>query len=223
MGRLRAADGARPRAPRPDEPGDARRHLDRFPPTGRTRASAPPAARTVDRHAGKQSRRGVGGGRVLDRADLEDRSRRQPRGIAAKYYESKREPGGEPVTLDEYYADIFEHAVPGLPEAAREEGLEPLEYMRRYGAFAVPYAGQRPLRSGARRIARRRSRVTATAAPASRRRAQARGLLGDAGSEWGWPEHTRCPATSAATCTGESSTRPRKARWCCCRRSGCRP
>jgi anaerobic selenocysteine-containing dehydrogenase len=59
-----------------------------------------------------------------------------------RYYESRRKPG-TPVTLDEYYADIFDHAVPGLPEAARRAGLEPLEYMRRHGAFEVPYAGQR--------------------------------------------------------------------------------
>jgi len=62
------------------------------------------------------------------------------RGIR-RFYESKQRPG-EPVGLDEYYADIFDNAVPGLPEAAREEGLDPLAYMRRYGAFAVPYAGQ---------------------------------------------------------------------------------
>jgi len=62
------------------------------------------------------------------------------RGIR-KYYESKERPG-EPVTLDEYYADIFEHGVPGLPEAARAKGLTPLGYMRRYGAFDVPYEGQ---------------------------------------------------------------------------------
>ena len=55
-----------------------------------------------------------------------------------KYYESKRKPG-TPVTLDEYYADIFENSVPGLPEAAEHEGVDPLEYMRRNGAFAVPY------------------------------------------------------------------------------------
>ena len=58
------------------------------------------------------------------------------------YYESKRKPG-TPVTLDEYYADIFDNSVPGLPGAAAREGIEPLEYMRRYGAFAVPYPGQR--------------------------------------------------------------------------------
>jgi len=62
------------------------------------------------------------------------------RGIR-KYYESRREPG-QPIGLDEYYADIFDNSVPGLPEAAKAEGLEPLAYMRRYGAFEVPYAGQ---------------------------------------------------------------------------------
>ncbi len=59
-----------------------------------------------------------------------------------RFYESQARPG-RPITLDEYYADIFDNAVPGLPEAARAEGIDPLEYMRRYGAFEVPYKGQR--------------------------------------------------------------------------------
>ncbi|HKX45818.1 MAG TPA: molybdopterin dinucleotide binding domain-containing protein [Planctomycetota bacterium] len=57
-----------------------------------------------------------------------------------RWFESKARPG-TPIALDEYWADVFRN-VPGLPDAARAEGLEPLEYMRRYGAFAVPYAGQ---------------------------------------------------------------------------------
>jgi anaerobic selenocysteine-containing dehydrogenase len=32
---------------------------------------------------------------------------------------------------------MFEHSVPGLPEAASKEGLTPLEYMRKYGAFEI--------------------------------------------------------------------------------------
>ncbi len=63
------------------------------------------------------------------------------RGIR-RFYESRSEPG-RPVSLDEYYADIFDHAVPGLPDTARAEGLAPLAFMRRYGAFEVPYRGQR--------------------------------------------------------------------------------
>jgi anaerobic selenocysteine-containing dehydrogenase len=53
-----------------------------------------------------------------------------------KYYESKERPG-ERMTIDEYYAYIFENSVPGLPEAAAKEGLTPLGYMRRYGAFEI--------------------------------------------------------------------------------------
>jgi len=53
-----------------------------------------------------------------------------------KHFESKREPGTK-LTVDEYYAFIFENSVPGLPEQARSFGLTPLEYMRRYGAFEV--------------------------------------------------------------------------------------
>ena len=35
------------------------------------------------------------------------------------------------------YAHMFEHSVPGLPEKAAAEGLSPLDYMRRYGAFEI--------------------------------------------------------------------------------------
>jgi len=43
---------------------------------------------------------------------------------------------GEKVTIDEYYRYIFEN-VPGLPEKAKKEGLTPLDYMKKYGAFEV--------------------------------------------------------------------------------------
>ena len=52
------------------------------------------------------------------------------------FVESKKTPG-ERLGVDEYYGWLFENSVPGLPEKAAEEGLEPLEYMRRYGAFEV--------------------------------------------------------------------------------------
>jgi anaerobic selenocysteine-containing dehydrogenase len=41
------------------------------------------------------------------------------------------------LSLDEHYGYIFENSVPGLPEKAAAEGLTPLEFMRRYGAFEV--------------------------------------------------------------------------------------
>ena len=53
-----------------------------------------------------------------------------------KYFESPYRPG-EKLTVEEYYRWIFENSVPGLPEAASKEGLKPLEYMRKYGAFLI--------------------------------------------------------------------------------------
>ena len=50
---------------------------------------------------------------------------------------------GTKLTIDEYYRWIFENNVPGLPEAAAAEGLTPLEYMRKYGAFLVADKVQR--------------------------------------------------------------------------------
>ena len=53
-----------------------------------------------------------------------------------KYFESKNHPGTK-LSVDEYYGWMFDNSVPGLPEAAEEEGMTPLEYMRRYGAFEI--------------------------------------------------------------------------------------
>ena len=52
-----------------------------------------------------------------------------------EHFESPSRPG-EKVTVDEYYGYIFEH-VPGLKEKAEQQGLDPLAYMRKYGAFEV--------------------------------------------------------------------------------------
>jgi len=48
---------------------------------------------------------------------------------------------GKPISIDDYYKDIFEN-VEGLAEEAAKEDLKPLEYMRKYGAYDVPYKGQ---------------------------------------------------------------------------------
>jgi anaerobic selenocysteine-containing dehydrogenase len=53
-----------------------------------------------------------------------------------KYFESPYEPGAK-MTVDDYYRWIFENSVPGLPETAAKQGLKPLEYMRKYGAFLI--------------------------------------------------------------------------------------
>jgi anaerobic selenocysteine-containing dehydrogenase len=53
-----------------------------------------------------------------------------------RYVESRARPGTK-LGIEEYYAWAFEHSVPGLPERAAAEGLTPLAYMRRYGAYEV--------------------------------------------------------------------------------------
>jgi anaerobic selenocysteine-containing dehydrogenase len=53
-----------------------------------------------------------------------------------KYFESPYEPGKK-LTVDDYYRWIFENSVPGLPQAAAQQNLTPLEYMRKYGAFLI--------------------------------------------------------------------------------------
>jgi anaerobic selenocysteine-containing dehydrogenase len=57
--------------------------------------------------------------------------------LGIRQYHESRANAGEKLGVDEYYGWMFENSVPGLPEAARAEGLTALEYMRRYGAFEV--------------------------------------------------------------------------------------
>jgi anaerobic selenocysteine-containing dehydrogenase len=52
-----------------------------------------------------------------------------------KHFESPYRKG-ESITIDEYYQYLFER-VPGLPEAASEESLTELDYMRKHGAFMI--------------------------------------------------------------------------------------
>ena len=60
-----------------------------------------------------------------------------------QWFESPYRPG-EIITVAEYYQWIFENSVPGLPAAAEEEGLSPLAYMRKYGAFEVTRTNYQP-------------------------------------------------------------------------------
>lgn len=53
-----------------------------------------------------------------------------------QWFESRDRPG-ERMTQDEYYDILFRESVPGLPEKASEQGLTPLQYMRKYGVFEV--------------------------------------------------------------------------------------
>ena len=53
-----------------------------------------------------------------------------------RFFESKKAPGTK-LSIDEYYDYIFENSVPGLPDTAEDEQLQPGEFMRRYGAFEI--------------------------------------------------------------------------------------
>jgi anaerobic selenocysteine-containing dehydrogenase len=53
-----------------------------------------------------------------------------------QYVESRAHPG-QKLGIEEYYAWMFANSVPGLPERAAAEGLSPIAFMRRYGAFEV--------------------------------------------------------------------------------------
>ncbi len=53
-----------------------------------------------------------------------------------RWFESPSDPS-RAVSVDEYYGWMFENSVPGLPERAAAEGLDPLGFMRKYGAFEV--------------------------------------------------------------------------------------
>jgi anaerobic selenocysteine-containing dehydrogenase len=59
------------------------------------------------------------------------------------YFESPYRPG-QKITVHEYFRWMFENSVPGLPEAAAQEGLTPFEYMRKYGAFEMRRGPEAP-------------------------------------------------------------------------------
>ena len=53
-----------------------------------------------------------------------------------RHFESPYRPGAR-ITIEEYYRWIFEHSVPGLPEAAAAVDASPLQFMRERGTFEV--------------------------------------------------------------------------------------
>ncbi len=57
--------------------------------------------------------------------------------LGVREYVESPSGSGELITQDEYWGWIFDHSVPGLPEAAAQEDLSPLAYMRKYGCFEV--------------------------------------------------------------------------------------
>ncbi|HVQ42216.1 MAG TPA: molybdopterin-dependent oxidoreductase [Vicinamibacterales bacterium] len=105
-----------------------------------------------------------------------------------KFFESPYRPG-EKITVDEYYGWIFENSVPGLPEAAQKEGLTPLQYMRKYGAFKVDEvayskAHEQPAAEDAPGVAIDGTRRSGFNTPSRKLEFYSPTL-----AEWGWPEH----------------------------------
>ncbi|HMD36641.1 MAG TPA: molybdopterin-dependent oxidoreductase [Vicinamibacterales bacterium] len=104
-----------------------------------------------------------------------------------RHFESPSRPG-EPVTMDEYYGWMFGNAVPGLPEAAANEGLTPLAYMRKYGVFKVadnvykPY--EQPVDDPSRGVVVDGVAMAGFPTPSHLLEFRSQTL-----ADWGWPEH----------------------------------
>ena len=87
-----------------------------------------------------------------------------------QWFESPHRPG-ELISQDEYWGWIFDHSVPGLPEAAEAEGLTPLAYMRKYGAFEVKREVYKPYEEDGFKTPSGKLEIFSTTM-----------------QEWGWPE-----------------------------------
>jgi anaerobic selenocysteine-containing dehydrogenase len=99
-----------------------------------------------------------------------------------KWFESPYRQG-EVVTMEEYYRWIFENSVPGLPAEAEREGLTPLAYMRKYGAFEVTRENYLPYEQPGDRVEVEGEGKQGFGTPS--------GLLeffSPTIAEWGWPE-----------------------------------
>lgn len=102
-----------------------------------------------------------------------------------KFFESPYRPN-QMITMDEYYGWMFENSVPGLPEAAKAEGLTPLEYMRKYAVFKVDdkaysKAYEQPLAGGIEV-----GGVERAGFPTPSKRLE---FFSTTLNAWGWPEH----------------------------------
>ncbi len=123
-------------------------------PVAPRRARARGRARRVDLRG--EPRRGVGGGRVLDRAVVAHRSGRRARHPPAT--SSRPTARARRSRSTSTTAGSSRTPCPACPRRRRKHGLTPLEYMRRYGAFLVERGGLRGAPEGARRRAAARAR-----------------------------------------------------------------
>lgn len=107
-------------------------------------------------------------------------------GIREQFESPKR--AGEPISQDEYWEYIFENSVPGLPEAAKEHGLSPLAYMKKFGCYEVketnyvPY--EKEVSEGGVEIEGKK--LTGFETPSGKLE-----FVSKTVREWGWPEKER--------------------------------
>ena len=99
-----------------------------------------------------------------------------------KHFESPTG-SGEPITMDEYFGWIFDHSVPGLPEVAAKEGLSPLAWMRKYGAFEVSRDRYRPYEEAGGDVEIEGQKVLGFKTPSGKLE-----LFSPTLRDWGWPE-----------------------------------
>ncbi|MEZ0231156.1 MAG: molybdopterin-dependent oxidoreductase, partial [Planctomycetota bacterium] len=102
-----------------------------------------------------------------------------------KYFENSN--GGK-ITVDDYYLRLFEDGVPGLKETAAKEGLDSLQFMRKYGAYHVDAPGTRyslqeaEVKDGGVVVDGKRCAGFAT--PSKKLEIYSKTL-----TDWGWGEH----------------------------------
>ena len=156
-----------------------------------------------------------------------------------KYFESPYRPG-EKLRIEEFYRWIFEHSVPGLPAAAAARGADParvhaqvrrlpgarsdvyrthetpLSAAEREGAAVDPSRGWSP-RGARRRRGGGRQCMRGFPTPSRKLEFYSKTL-----KDWKWPEHA-VPTYARSHVHWSRDRTGRRARWCSCPPSGCRP
>ncbi len=131
-------DGPRIRAARPDEPGNARRAMDWFSSTGAARGTREARQeiqlRLMKRIAKPDSARS--GKKMNFGSNCRGASIRTDRWAFAATLSRLTGPERKLESMS-IIAGFLRTAFPGLPQAAASEGLTPLDYMQKYGAFLV--------------------------------------------------------------------------------------